>query len=72
MIAILNMDGIELDQFKVNSNFILYESEMKYKFRNLMPHTNVLNDSKKAVNLSFIFTILLLASLFSIFYFNIL
>lgn len=54
-IAILTVDGIVLDQFNVkgkNSDFILYESEMKYRFRNLMPHSNVLNQSKKVFIIS--------------------
>jgi hypothetical protein len=54
-IAILTVDGIILDQFDVkekdrdlkDTDYILYESEMKYRFRNLMPHYNVLKPSIK-------------------------
>lgn len=46
--AIITVDGIVLDHLnvkKTKDSYILYESELKYRFGNLMPHTNVLKPS---------------------------
>lgn len=46
--ATLTIYDVELDQFnvkKIKEDYILYESELKYRFRKLMPHTNVLKTS---------------------------
>ena len=51
--AVLNIEGIERDRFsvkKVNNNLILYEPELKYRFRETMPHFNV----QGTINKSFI------------------
>ncbi|AKB56729.1 hypothetical protein [Methanosarcina barkeri] len=67
-IAVLTIDGIVLDQFSVkekkrekSSDFILYESEMKYRFRNLMPHANVLKPSIKVFCESIVLSVIILA-----------
>lgn len=63
-IAVLTIDGVVLDQFSVkgkNSDFILYESEMKYKFRNLMPHYNVLKPSINVFYKSIVLSVIGLA-----------
>ena len=63
-IAILTVDGIVLDQFNVkekNSEFILYESEMKYRFRNSMPNFNMLNQSIKVYKECLVYSIIGLA-----------
>jgi len=56
-VAILNIDGVELDRFNVkekNGDLILYESELKYRFRNVMPHSTVLKPSY-AMNIKLIY-----------------
>lgn len=62
-IAILTIDGIVLDQFNLkdkNSDFILYESEMKYRFRDLMPHSNALKQSINVLHVSLTLSIIAL------------
>ena len=75
-IAILTVDGIVLDQFNVkekdsdlkDSDLILYESEMKYRFRSLMPHSNVLKQSIKVFKNSIAYSIIGLAIMWIIAY----
>lgn len=48
-IAILKIEGLELDCLNVkekNGDFILYQSELKYRFQKVMPHFNVCRPSK--------------------------
>jgi len=75
-VAILTVDGIELDQFSVkekdgdlkNTDYILYESEMKYRFRNLTPHSNVLKISAKINWISIVSSIMFLGVTFIVIY----
>lgn len=58
-LSILTVDGIEIDRFNAkedNGDYILYESELKYRFRNIMPHSTIFKPSY-SMNLKLIFII---------------
>ena len=71
-VAILKIEGIELDHFNVkeeNDDLILYESELKYRFGKVMPYYNSLRSANMISLMSIITTIFIALLLFTIFYF---
>jgi hypothetical protein len=61
--AVLNIEGVELDRLNVNKmddDNILYESELKNRFRKVMPHFNVYKPSIEAVKITHYIILLLI------------
>ncbi|WP_321429043.1 hypothetical protein [uncultured Methanolobus sp.] len=65
-IAILNIDGIEVDRFKVReeeANLVLWETELKNRFRDIGPHSVVYRPSILRVKLAIIVTCIIVGAI---------